>query len=280
MAKVVTDVDRYKKKSLLKHLYEKIKEDEITGLAAQLAYYFLLSIFPMLIFTITLLPYFPISTEDIISMLDAYVPDDSVDLLESSLATIMESRNGGLLSFGILATIWSASNGINAIIRALNHAYDVEENRSFIVSRALALVLTLAMIFVVVVSLLLPIFGRMILEVVFDILGFEPSYVYTLLRWTISIAVTTFVFTMLYWLAPNIKISLKSAWPGALFASIGWALSSLAFSFYVNSFGNYTSTYGSLGGLIVLMLWFYLSGLVIIVGGEINAVLRHNRAKK
>ena len=182
MAKVVTDVDRYKKKSLLKHLYEKIKEDEITGLAAQLAYYFLLSIFPMLIFTITLLPYFPISTEDIISMLDAYVPDDSVDLLESSLATIMESRNGGLLSFGILATIWSASNGINAIIRALNHAYDVEENRSFIVSRALALVLTLAMIFVVVVSLLLPIFGRMILEVVFDILGFEPSYVYTLLR--------------------------------------------------------------------------------------------------
>jgi len=279
VAKVVTDVDRYKKKTILKHLYEKIKEDEITGLAAQLAYYFLLSIFPLLIFTITLLPYFPVTTQDIISMLEAYVPTESVELLESSLSTVMENRNGGLLSFGILATIWSASNGINAIIRALNHAYDVEESRSFIVSRALALVLTVAMIIVVVVSLLLPIFGKMILSVVFDFLGFEPSFMYTLLRWTISIAVTTFVFTMLYWLGPNLKLPIKWAWPGALFSSIGWALSSLAFSFYVNSFANYSSTYGSLGGLIVLMLWFYISGLVIIVGGEINAVLRHNRIK-
>ena len=280
MAKVVADVGRYKKKTILKHLYEKIKEDEITGLAAQLAYYFLLSIFPLLIFTITLLPYFPVTTQDIISMLEAYVPSESVKLLESSLSTVMENRNGGLLSFGILATIWSASNGINAIIRALNHAYDVEESRSFIVSRALALVLTVAMIIVLVVSLLLPIFGKMILGVVFDFLGFEPSFMYTLLRWTISIAVTTFVFTMLYWLGPDVKLPIKWAWPGALFSSIGWALSSLAFSFYVNSFANFSSTYGSLGGLIVLMLWFYISGLVIIVGGEINAVLRHNRTIK
>ena len=280
MAKVVADVDRYKKKTLLKHLYEKIKDDEITGLAAQLAYYFLLSIFPLLIFTITLLPYFPVTTNDIINMLSAYVPDESVNLLESSLVTVMENRNGGLLSFGILATIWSASNGINAIIRALNHAYDVEESRSFIVSRSLALVLTVAMIIVVVVSLLLPIFGKMILGLIFDILGFEPSYLYTLLRWTISIAITTFVFTMLYWLGPDKKIPLKSAWPGALFASVGWALSSLAFSFYVNSVANYSATYGSLGGLIVLMLWFYISGLVIIVGGEINAVLAKYRTKK
>ncbi|WP_236636504.1 YihY/virulence factor BrkB family protein [Pradoshia eiseniae] len=280
MAKVVTDVGRYKKKTILKHLYEKIKEDEITGLAAQLAYYFLLSIFPLLIFTITLLPYFPVTTQDIISMLEAYVPSESVKLLESSLSTVMENRNGGLLSFGILATIWSASNGINAIIRALNHAYDVEESRSFIVSRALALVLTVAMIIVVVISLLLPIFGKMILGIVFDFLGFEPSFMYTLLRWTISIAVTTFVFTMLYWLGPDVKLPIKWAWPGALFSSIGWALSSLAFSFYVNSFANFSSTYGSLGGLIVLMLWFYISGLVIIVGGEINAVLRHNRTIK
>lgn len=280
MAKVVADVDRYKKKTLLKHLYEKIKDDEITGLAAQLAYYFLLSIFPLLIFTITLLPYFPVTTDDIINMLAAYVPDESMNLLESSLMTVMETSNGGLLSFGILATIWSASNGINAIIRALNHAYDVEERRSFIVSRSLALVLTVAMIIVVVVSLLLPIFGKMILGVIFDFLGFEPSYLYTLLRWTISIAITTFVFTMLYWLGPDKKIPLKSAWPGALFASIGWALSSLAFSFYVNSFANYSATYGSLGGLIVLMLWFYISGFVIIVGGEINAVLAKYRTKK
>lgn len=271
------DVKRYVDKSLFKHLYEKIKGDEVTGLAAQLAYYFLLSIFPLLIFVITLLPFIPVSQADLMEILRTYAPAESAQLLEANLKEVMKNQNGGLLSFGILATFWSASNGTNAIIRALNHAYDIEETRSFIRTRGLALLLTIGLIFVVVISLLLPVFGKFILGIVFDVLGFEPSFIYDLLRWVISIAVITLVFLIMYWIGPNLKMKCMYALPGAIFASVGWALSSWAFSFYVNSFGNYSSTYGSLGGIIVLMLWLYISGLVIIVGGEINAVLSKNR---
>ncbi len=268
---------KYVNKSVAKHLYEKIKGDEITGLAAQLAYYFLLSIFPLLIFAITLLPFLPVSLADLMELLHTYAPGESAKLLETNLKEVMANQNGGLLSFGILATIWSASNGTNAIIRALNHAYDIEETRSFIKTRGLALILTIGLILVVVVSLLLPVFGKYILNIVFDFLGFEPSFIYDLLRWVISVAVITLVFLILYWIGPNLKMKCMYALPGAIFASVGWALSSLAFSFYVSRFANYSSTYGSLGGLIVLMLWLYISGLVIIIGGEINAVLSRNR---
>ena len=271
------DMKEYVNKSLFTQLYEKIKGDDVTGLAAQLAYYFLLSIFPLLIFTITLLPFIPVSQADLMEILRTYAPAESAQLLESNLKEIMANQNGGLLSFGILATVWSASNGTNAIIRALNHAYDIDETRSFIKTRALALILTLGLIFVVVVSLLLPVFGKHILSIIFDFLGFEPSFIYDVLRWVVSIAVITFVFLIMYWIGPNLKMRCKFALPGAIFASVGWALSSWAFSFYVNSFANYSSTYGSLGGIIVLMLWLYISGLVIIIGGEINAVLSKNR---
>jgi membrane protein len=271
------DRKKYVNKSVFKHLYDKIQGDEVTGLAAQLAYYFLLSIFPLLIFVITLLPFLQVSQADLMELLHTYAPAESANLLESSLKDVMANQNGGLLSFGILATMWSASNGTNAIIRALNHAYDVEETRSFIKTRGLALILTIGLILVVVVSLLLPVFGKYILKIVFDFLGYEPSFVYDLLRWVISIAVITFVFLILYWIGPNLKMKCRDVLPGAIFASVGWALSSWAFSIYVSTFGNYSSTYGSLGGLIVLMLWLYISGLVIIVGGEINAVLSRNK---
>ncbi len=268
---------KYVNKSMARHLYDKIKEDEVTGLAAQLAYYFLLSIFPLLIFTITLLPFLPVSQADLMEVLHAYAPAESANLLESSLKDIMAKQNGGLLSFGILATIWSASNGTNAIIRALNHAYDIEETRSFIKVRGLALILTIGLILVVVISLLLPVFGKYILNIVFDFLGFEPSFVYDILRWVISIAVITFVFMIMYWFGPNLKMKWIDSLPGAIFASVGWAVSSLGFSFYVNTFSNFSSTYGSLGGIIVLMLWLYISGLVIIIGGEINGVWSRKR---
>lgn len=267
------EAKEYVDKSVFKHVYEKVKSDEATSLAAQLAYYFLLSIFPLMIFLITLLPYLPISQSDIMEILHMYAPKETVKLLESNLDQIMNNRSGGLLSFGILAAIWSASNGINAIIKALNHAYDVEEKRSFFVQRGMALALTIGMILVVVVSLLLPVFGEYIGNIVFDFLGLEVPFIFNVLRWVISILVVALVFTILYWLGPNVKMKCTKAVPGALFAAVGWSLTSLGFSFYVSHFANYSSTYGNLGGIIVLMLWFYLSGLFIILGGEVNAVL-------
>lgn len=190
----------------------------------------------------------------------------------------MNQQNGQLLSIGIIGTLWSASNAINAIMRGFNRAYDVEEDRSFIVARLLAIVLTIAMVLVICVAFLLPIFGKMIGVYIFTFLGLSEGFltVWGTLRWVVSSVVFFIVLMALYKLAPNKRIYLKNVVWGALFATIGWQLVSLAFSYYVNTMGNYSATYGSLGTVIVLMIWFYLSGIIIMIGGAINAISRKN----
>ncbi|SFB08852.1 MULTISPECIES: YihY/virulence factor BrkB family protein [unclassified Bacillus (in: firmicutes)] len=260
-------------KSLLKELWARIQGDDLPGLAAQLAYFFLLSLFPLLIFLFTLLPYLPIPQRDILGILSDFAPGEAMDLIEKNLKDVMDNRSGGLLSFGIIGTIWSASNGINAIVRAFNKAYDVEESRSFIVARGTAILLTFGMILVFIVALVLPVFGKEIGLFLFSQFGFSDQFltIWGLLRWLVSAIILFLIFTGLYWIAPNVKMRCRSAFPGALFATIGWIVVSLGFSFYVGSFGNYSATYGGVGGIIVLMVWLYLSGFIIVLGGEINA---------
>jgi membrane protein len=258
--------------SLVKHLWLSIGRDDIPGLAAQLAYFFLLSLFPLLIFLVTLLPYVSITQEYLLSFFRDFAPSEAMKLIETSLNEVMD-KNGKLLSFGIIATLWSASNGIHAIMAAFNKAYDVAESRSFFVERGLAVFLTIGMILVIMIALFLPVFGRHIGLFLFSEFGLSEQFltVWNALRWLISSIFLFIVFTALYWIAPNKKITCLSSMPGSLFATIGWALTSLAFSFYVGNFGNYSATYGSIGAIIVLMIWFYISGFIIILGGEINA---------
>ncbi len=258
--------------AIIKHLWLRIGRDDISGLSAQLAYFFLLSLFPLLIFLVTLLPYFSMTQEYLLSFIKDYAPGDTAVLIETSLSDILD-KNGKLLSFGVIATLWSASNGIHAIVAAFNRAYDVLENRSFIVERGIAILLTIGMIMVIVVALLLPAFGRQIGYFLFSEFGFSEQFlkVWNALRWVFSSIFLFCVFTGLYWIAPNKRLTCLSAVPGAVFATVGWIVTSLAFSYYVGNFANYSATYGSIGAIIVLMIWFYLSGFIIILGGEINA---------
>lgn len=220
-----------------------------------------------------------ISELDILGFFDDYAPGESMDLIKNSLQDIMQ-KDGKLLSFGLLATIWSASNGINAIVRAFNRAYRVEETRSFIVSRLMAIFLTFAMIFVFLVALILPVFGKEIGSWLFANFGLKEEflYVWNMLRWVISILILFIVFLGLYWIAPNKKLTCVSGIPGSVFATGGWVLVSLGFSYYVSSFASYTATYGSIGAIIVLMIWLYLSAYIIIIGGEINAYYSQKKA--
>lgn len=191
-----------------------------------------------------------------------------MSLVESITHQTLNDRNGGLLSFGIIAALWSASNGMNAIVRSLNHAYEVEENRSFIIVRLTSIFLTIAMVFTILVALLLPVFGRQIGMLAADFVGASDLFlsIWTAIRWGVSPLVLLIVFSALYVIAPNKKLSLRFVMPGALFAAIGWIVVSTLFSFYVSTFANYSATYGSIGGIIVLMIWFYLSGILIILG--------------
>ncbi|WP_137742958.1 YihY/virulence factor BrkB family protein [Robertmurraya siralis] len=255
-------------------LWKRIGEDDVMGLAAQLAYFFLLSLFPLLIFLVTLLPYLPITQEEMLSVVADFAPGETMTFIETNLNEIMNQQSRTLLSFGIIATMWSASNGINAIIRALNKAYDVKENRSFVVARGMAIIFTVAMIFVFIIALLLPVFGKQIGMFLFAKLGFSSHFLsfWHMLRWILSFLIIFIVFLVLYWLAPNKRFQCIDAVPGAIFATVSWLIVSWGFSFYVSNFGNYSATYGSIGAVIVLLIWFYLTGVIIILGGEVNAL--------
>ncbi|WP_246943018.1 YihY/virulence factor BrkB family protein [Bacillus pinisoli] len=268
--------------SFLKDLWGRFHQDELAGLSAELAYFFLLSLFPFMIFLVTLIGYLPLDQENIIEFLRQYAPGEALTLIERNIQGIIRSENGGLLSFGIIATIWSASNGLNAVIRAFNRAYDVKETRSFIIARMMSVILTIAMIVVIIIALLLPVFGKQIGVFIFSTLGLSDTFllIWNAARWVISFFVLLVVFSCLYYFAPNKHLHWKEVFTGAFFATVGWIIVSTAFSYYVGSFGNYSATYGSLGGIIVLMIWFYLTGMIILIGGEINAILNCKRVSK
>jgi len=267
--------------SLIRLLWHRIEEDDLNGLSAQLAYFFLLALFPLLIFLFTLLPYIPIPHQDILGVIKGVAPAEAMDLIEENVKYIMNHRNGGLLSFGIIGTIWSASNGINAIVRAFNKAYNVKESRSYIVSRGMAILLTFGMIFVLILAVILPVFGRDIGVFLFSKLGFTNFFIkiWDTLSLLVSAIILFLIFIGLYWIAPNVKMRCRSAFPGAAFATIGWIISSIGLRIYVGNFSNFSVTYGSIGAIIVLMIWLYISAFIIVLGGEINAFYSEERKK-
>lgn len=261
-------------KSLGKQLGKEIKEDRATGLAAEQAYYYMLALFPMLILLLSILPYLSIEPQKALDFIGSVMPSETTDVFKEDIIKIVSDRNGSLLTFGILGTLWSASNGMNAFIHSMNVAFDVNETRSFIKSRLLSIVLTLGLILAFVVALLLPVFGNLILDLIETVVHIPGSMqtLINILRWFVSIVVIALVLAVMYRYAPNKHYPFKQVIPGAVAATVLWQLISLGFSFYVTHFANYSSTYGSLGGVIVLMLWLYLTGLALVLGGEINAL--------
>jgi membrane protein len=258
----------------VKHLLRRVKASDVPGVAAQMAYFFLLALFPLMIFMVTLLGYLPIDPSEVFNVIKDFAPSDSLSLIQDTLKEVTSNQNGGLLSVGILGTIWSASNAMNAVIKGLNYAYDVKETRAFYVARGLSILLTFAFIFIIAVMLILQVFGEQIGEFAFEFLGMGDEFlvVWTWIRFLLPPVVLFLVFVGLYYLAPNLKVKYVTVLPGAIFATVGWIIVSLGFSFYVNNFGNYSATYGSIGGVIILMIWLYLSAMIILVGGEVNAL--------
>lgn len=262
-----------------KELLVRIKKVDVTGLASQLAFFFLLSLFPLLIFLFTLLPYFNLDQSEIFLFIRDYAPESVALLIEETVGEILNNRNTGLLSIGAIATIWSASKGMNALTKALNLSYFKEESRSFIIARGMSVVFTIMLIVVLVVALILPVFGQQIGIIVFSYMGLEKGFNFwwSSLRWVIPPLLIFIVFTLVYWAVPNLKLRFTSVLSGAAFATIGWIITSLGFSFYVGNYGSYSSTYGSIGAIIVLMMWLYFSAIILMLGGQINAVMSERK---
>ncbi len=258
--------------STIKNFIHEFQKDNVPLLAAAQAFYYLLSIVPLLILLLSILPYLNIDPEQALSFIKSMIPSETADVFKENIIKVVQDPKGGLLTVGILGTIWSASSGMNAFITATNLAFEVKEERSFIKVRLLSIALTFGMIFAIVIALILPVFGDVIIQYIQSFLNLPDQTVilFQILRWIISIVVMALVLMSLYHFAPNTKNPFKVALPGALIATLLWQVISLAFSFYISNFANYSATYGSLGGVIILMLWFFLTGLILMVGAEIN----------
>lgn len=252
-------------------LIVRFKDHRLTELAAQCAYYLLLSLFPFLIFILTLLSFLPVAYELDLTLLQDMIPAEIFQFIEGQWERITAGQNTGLLSISIILTLWTASLALNTIINLLNRAYHVTEERKFVKGRLISIFLTVGMFAVVLVALGLQVIGGALKEfIAFNLEIFN----FNLMRWVISLVILFLVFLLVYWIGPNIRLKLREVYIGALFATLGWQIISLAFSFYLDNFANYTATYGTIGVVIALMVWFHLSSVIILLGGEINAELK------
>jgi membrane protein len=254
-------------KRFVSDLRREISEDNVPNGAAALAFYLMLAIFPAMIFLLGLLPYLPIPDLDrqILDLIRQGLPEDAARLFGDTVRQITTDRQGGLLSLGALLTLWAASSGTVAIMQQLNITYDVVEGRPFWKVRAVAVFLTFLF-----GALLI---GALGLIVAGDKLGLGRAF--EGLRWGIILAALILAFESMYYFGPDVEQEFRFITPGSVLGVALLVLASLGFKFYVSRFSDYDATYGSLGAVIVFMLWLDVMGLVILLGSEINALIEH-----
>ena len=199
-------------------------------------------------------------------------------LLEGIITDVLNNSGGGILSVGLILTLWSASNGMTALMNAFNVAYDIEDSRSFVVTKLLSVFFTVILSLSVILTFVLIVFGEQIGNLMFGIIGLDDQFstVWNLVRSLLPLLLVFVVFLIMYMTAPNIKLKLKSVIPGTIFTTIAFLAASWGFSYYVSNFGNYSATYGSIAGVIILIFWLYITGVIIILGAQINSIL-HKR---
>ena len=272
-------LNKYKNKKwfiFLDELRCRIKEDEITAIGGQLTYFLILSIFPFLIFFLNILSYTSIAEEEILNNLLILLPTQTQIMLKSIVKEIVKSRSETLLSLGFILTLWTGSLGITAIIRAINKAYNVKKKRPFWRLKGIAIIFTIFLAILLIIVLAMLVFGEIIGNKIFAYFGATNIFyhIWELLRIIIPFTSMIIIFALLYKFSPTpeegLNIKFSQTLPGAVFAAIGWIVTSMIFSFYVNNFGNYSKTYGSLGGIIILLIWLYIASIMIVLGGEIN----------
>jgi membrane protein len=262
-------------------------EDDVLGRAAQLSYYFLLALFPALLFLTSLLGYMAGENgqlrEDLFKYLNAVLPGDASRLVAETVKDVTQGSGGGKLSFGILATLWAASNGMGAISESLNVAYDVKEARPWWKVRLAAIGLTLSLAFLIVTALVLVLYGHDLADTVAVKFGLGEAFatVWKVLQWPLVLVFVLLAFALIYYFGPDVRDQdWKWLTPGAFVGVALWLLVSFAFKAYLSYFNSYSATYGSLGAVIILMLWFYFTGAAILIGGEMNSEIEHEMAKR
>lgn len=262
-------------------LIRRVKADDITAWASKLTFYILLSIFPFLLFLMQIISHTPLTKIDMLNQFHDLFPEEVFGIVNLITTDIQNNKSDTVLSIAIIATIWAASKGIMAVITSLNKAYGEKETRSYIFLRFMAFVYTIAFALVLILTFILIIFWNKLLSFAFSYIYLPTALegIIDFIRILFAIVLLFFFFILLYNASPNMKISFKEVIPGAIVSTFGWLGMSLIFSIYVNKLSNFSYMYGSLASIIILMIWLYLCSIIILIGGELNAIYTEHKKK-
>lgn len=262
----------------LDRLIYRFSSHKLPEMSGSLVYFIILSLFPFIIALLNTLKFTGFLSSDTILQYISYLPPEISSIVLEFAEELLQSSSGGLFIFSIIAGLWTASSGINQLLNNVNAAYGFNKKRSFIPAKTLSLLFAVALILMIILLMITQVFGKIIINSIFNFLNLDmdlKSIIQTL-SLVIPLLYIIIIFSLLYKFAPTHKIrkmlGFKMVVPGAIFTTIGAILTTSLFSFYVSNFGKYSVTYGSLGGIIVMLIWIWLLSLIILIGGEINAI--------
>jgi len=263
---------------MARRVYARLRQHDVFDRAASLSYYFLFALFPTMLFLTALLGLLPIPKlmDRLLDYITRMLPGDAASLLTRTLSEVVKGARGSLVSIGALAALWGAASGMVSIRTALNVAYDASDGRAWWRQRVDAVVLTVWFSLFTLLALVLLVFGERVGDAVAEALGVGAAFTYAwnLARWPVILLLALLGITLVYHFAPAVRQRWHWVTPGSAFALVGWLVASYGLRLYVGYFGNYNATYGSIGGVILLMLWLYLSSLTLLIGAEIDALVR------
>jgi membrane protein len=264
---------------LAKRTFSEAVSDDILNLAAQQAYYFFFALFPALLTFISIASFFPIgnATGEITNLLARFAPPDVLTIVQEQITKISQSNQGGILTFAFLLTLWSSSGAMLSIITTLNTAYDITEGRPWWKVRVTAIALTIGIAAFILMSIGLVLLGPALADHLATALHLGGAFtvLWSVLQWPVVFAVVATGIGIMYYFAPDAEQEWVWITPGSVLATVAWVVVSLGLKLYIMYFGNYNETYGTIGGVIVLLMWFYLTGVAILFGAEFNAEIEH-----
>lgn len=260
---------------LCREIYYRFRDDDVTALGAQLTYYMILAFFPFLLLLVTLAGLTPLAESQSIQSLARFFPENIFLTVTGIFKQARAVNKTTIFSFGTLLILWASSGGTSAAITAINKSYDQEENRPFWKVQFISILFTVALAIILLFSFVLLVFGELAGVSFFGKTTYKGFFIvfWSVIRFVLPAVIMFCVFIALYLYLPNKRLKLADTVPGAILSTTGWIILSTGFSLYVRFFGNLSSVYGSIGGVILLLMWLYWSSIILLLGGELNAAL-------
>lgn len=265
-------------RELIRRAAKEVLADDALGMAAQLAYFFALALFPALIVLVALVSYLPWSIlGDLVNSIARVAPAEIVTLVREQLNELARGGNGGLLTVGVLGALWTSSSALVSIVETLNRAYDIEEARPWWKVRLLAIALTVGLALFIILATMIMVSGPYVTRIMESTIGYGSvvTQIWSIVQYPLAFALASLGCALVYYFAPDAEQDWVWITPGSIVATTLWLIFTYGMRLYIERFASYNETYGALGGAAILLLWMYLSGLAILIGGELNAEIEH-----